>query len=364
MSIEVNRLCGKNGVIIQLILNQPKSLNALTTNMIEQLLECLDLYEKDETVKAIWLEGAGDKAFCAGGDVVMLYHSMKNTAANAIPEEAAEFFTKEYSLDYKLHQYAKPVIVWADGIVMGGGLGIAVAGSHRIVTERSMIAMPEVTIGLYPDVGASWFFQRMPGKVAEFLGMTGARMNAADALFSKLADHFICSENKQAVLDELLSLPFLKTHQEVTNVISKLEQGKLLPESNLRKHFDLINALHSNPILSEIVQQYESADFQDKWLQRARATLNKGCPMTLALVQEQIERGKYLSLKEVFQMELIVSVNCAMHNDLSEGIRALLIDKDGQPDWSLKHVDEILPEHRKQFFMPPWQGKHPLIDIE
>jgi enoyl-CoA hydratase/carnithine racemase len=339
------------GLLGKIVLDKPKALNALSTDMIEAMQATLDDWAKDDQVKVVWIEGAGEKAFCAGGDVVMLYHSMQETSEGDVPTKAHEFFTKEYCLDQTIHNYEKPVIIYADGIVMGGGLGVAVGGSHRIVTERSMIAMPEVTIGLYPDVGASWFFNRMPGKCAEFLGMTGARMNAADALFTKLADYAVNTEDLGAM--QLAILESDGTHDGITAAIQSNQMERRVHESQLWVNYELINELMAPVDLSDVVQQFRDLETEDKWLLFAAKALLGGCPMTLYLVREQIKRAKHMSLAEVFEMELIMSTQCAMHPDLPEGIRALLIDKDGNPQWSVASVDDITPEMVEEFFTQP-----------
>ena len=339
------------GLLGKIVLDKPKALNALSTDMIEAIQATLDQWATDDQVQAVWIEGAGEKAFCAGGDVVMLYHSMKATEPGDVPAKAAEFFTKEYRLDQTIHQYQKPIIIWADGIVMGGGLGVAVGGSHRVVTERSMIAMPEVTIGLYPDVGASWFFNRMPGKCAEFLGMTGARMNAADALFTKLADFAVASEDLAEL--QLAILGSDGTHDGITEAIQAVQMEQRVHESQLWVNFELINELMAPVQLSDVVAQFAALETKDKWMSFAAKALLTGCPITLRLVREQIKRAKHMSLEEVFKMELIVSTQCAMHADLAEGIRALLIDKDGQPKWSVSSVDEITDELISGYFEQP-----------
>ncbi|MCX7553825.1 enoyl-CoA hydratase/isomerase family protein [Marinicella sp. S1101] len=342
------------GLLGKIVMDKPKALNALSTDMIEAMQATLDKWAENDAVKVVWIEGAGDKAFCAGGDVVMLYHSMKETAAGKIPQKAHEFFTKEYHLDQTIHEYPKPVIVYADGIVMGGGLGVAVGGSHRIVTERSMIAMPEVTIGLYPDVGASWFFNRMPGKCAEFLGMTGARMNAADALFTKLADFAVATDDLADM--QLAILESDGSHDGITQAIQASQMEQRVHESQLWVNYELINELMAPTDLVDVVQQFKDLETEDKWLGFAAKALIGGCPMTLHLVREQITRAKHMSLKEVFAMELIMSTHCVMHPDLAEGIRALLIDKDGQPQWSATSVDEISTEQVQVFFQQPNLG--------
>ena len=339
------------GLLGKIVLNKPKALNALSTDMIEALQATLDLWADDERVKVVWIEGEGEKAFCAGGDVVMLYHSMQETAAGEVPAKAHEFFTKEYQLDQTIHTYPKPVIIYADGIVMGGGLGVAAAGSHRIVTERSMIAMPEVTIGLYPDVGASWFFNRMPGRCAEFLGMTGARMNAADALFTGLADFAVATDDLADM--QLAILESDGSHDGITAAIQSVQMEQRVHESALWVNYELINELMAPVNLVDVVQQFKDLDTEDKWLSKATAGLIHGCPMTLYLVREQIKRARYMSLAEVFAMELVVSTQCAMHPDLPEGIRALLIDKDNQPQWSVSDVADITPAMVEAYFTEP-----------
>ncbi len=351
MGIQVSTIETSFGLLGKIILDKPKALNALSTDMIEAMQVALDDWAENDQVKAVWIEGAGEKAFCAGGDVVMLYHSMKETAEGDVPAKAAEFFTKEYHLDQTIHEYAKPIIIWADGIVMGGGLGVAVGGSHRIVTERSMIAMPEVTIGLYPDVGASWFFNRMPGKCAEFLGMTGARMNAADALFTKLADFAVAAEDKDQLMTAIGETD--GSHEGITDAIQAIQMEQRVHESALWMNYELINELMAPTDLSDVVAQFEGLETDDKWLSRAKASLLGGSPMTLALVRAQIEMAKHMSLGEVFAMERIMSTQCAMHPDLQEGIRALLIDKDGTPQWSVSSVEDITEDMLAEYFIEP-----------
>ena len=178
-------------------LNSPKTLNALSIEMIISMTEKLEVWEEDSSVKAVIMLSTSDRAFCAGGDVVSLYNAMVEN------KNAGEFFKYEYFLDQYIHNYKKPIIALADGIVMGGGIGIMNGASHRIVTERSMLAMPEITIGLFPDVGGSYFLNKMPGNVGKFLALTGARLNGADAKFVSMADYFISSELISVLKDAL-----------------------------------------------------------------------------------------------------------------------------------------------------------------
>ncbi|MES2745310.1 MAG: enoyl-CoA hydratase/isomerase family protein, partial [Bdellovibrionota bacterium] len=194
----------------RITLNSPKTLNALNLEIILLVQEILHRFERDPRIAAVFIDGSGDKAFCAGGDVKSIRQrilDMRERGQSPVPL-ARVFFENEYKMDYAIHRYPKPVIVWGDGIIMGGGIGIAAGASHRIVTETTTLAMPEITIGLYPDVGASYFLPRMPGRVGLFLGMTAGRMKAADALYVNLADHFVPRANKQKLLQSLQAASF------------------------------------------------------------------------------------------------------------------------------------------------------------
>lgn len=337
---------GQLGVIT---LDKPKALNALSLTMIEHIQQALDQWLSDDKVKAVWIQGSGDKAFCAGGDVVALYNSIKQSKGKA--QHAIDFFTQEYHLDQTIHQYPKPIIVWGDGIVMGGGIGLMVGASHRIVTERSMIAMPEVTIGLYPDVGASWFFNRMPGKCGEFLGMTGARMNAADAIFVKLADYAVNSDGYNDLQQAILNSD--GTHQGISQAIQSTAMATPLQQSKLWQNFELINQLMQALTLSELINGVKALKTDDKWLQMAQKTMLNGSMLSIALVREQIKRAKHKSLSQVFTMEHHMSIRSTTNPDLAEGIRALLIDKDGQPNWQIKSPEQINQQLIQSFFQPP-----------
>ncbi|MGL5358870.1 MAG: enoyl-CoA hydratase/isomerase family protein, partial [Shewanella sp.] len=189
-------------------LNVESALNALDLDMVRKLSQQLTLWQHDPLIAAVVLDGSGDRAFCAGGDVRALYQASM-TKPGELSQAAEVFFTEEYRLDYLLHTYGKPVLVWGDGIVMGGGLGLMAGASHRVVTETSRIAMPEVTIGLYPDVGGSYFLNRMPGKLGLFLGLSAYQLNAADACYVGLADHYLNRDDKELMFDAMATLDWV-----------------------------------------------------------------------------------------------------------------------------------------------------------
>ncbi len=345
-------------------LNTPKSLNALSLDMIDLLTPQLRAWQQDESVAAVWLEGEGEKAFCAGGDIVRMYQSMVDTPAGERNRYIENFFSREYQLDYLLHTYGKPVVCWGHGIVMGGGLGLLSGCSHRVVTERSRIAMPEITIGLHPDVGGSWFLSRMPGNTGLFLGLTGANINAADALYLGLADRALASESKAEVFAALTALPFdidrAANHARISALLRAQQlHADDLPASTVREHFDHINRVCDADSLPALVAQLCAYDGDDEWLAKAAKTLARGCAQTAWLVWEGQRRVRQLSLADAFRMEWTMSVQCAAHGDFQEGVRALLIDKDGKPAFRYQDVAQVPASYVEEFFTCPVQP-HPL----
>lgn len=345
-------------------LNAERSLNSLTLAMVDLLQDKLTAWEHDAAIACVFLQGAGDKALCAGGDVVAL-HSGAAAYGEALPNNAAiEFFTREYALDYHVHTYAKPIVVWGNGIVMGGGLGLMAGASHGVVTETSRMAMPEITIGLYPDVGASWFLNRAPGRSGLFLGLTGASFNAADAKFLGVADCFVTHRHKEAVLEGLCQLRFDDPMADVSEVLRAFERRCIdeQPQGNVERHFDTIQALTGADSVVQLFDAITAYQGEDSWLGKAAAGLQNGCPITPYLVQEQLRRSRSMTLADVFRMELTLSSNCARGGHFKEGVRALLIDKDRNPQWTPDRVEAVSREDVEAFFVEPWE-RHPLADL-
>lgn len=349
-------------------LNAEKSLNSLSVEMVDLLTPQLKTWQQDPTITCVILNAAGEKAFCAGGDIRRLYDTMIECGAHKSNDYAEAFFENEYRLDYLIHKYQKPLIVWGHGIVMGGGIGLMSGASHRIVTEKSRLAMPEINIGLYPDVGGTWFLNHAPGRTGLFLGLTGANINAADALFVGLADRFLPHESQQQVIEALCNADWEDKAHDAAGIVSKVlrrfEDLDQLPESEVRNHYDLIQQVTDGDNLPEIAEKIVAIDSDEKWLQKAVAGLKNGCPTTAHLVYQQLKRGKKLSLEAVFQMELIMSLQCSRHPDFPEGVRALLVDKDGQPKWQHSSVAEVPDSWVEEHFTAPWgDGENPLKDI-
>ncbi|HEX4975460.1 MAG TPA: enoyl-CoA hydratase/isomerase family protein [Pseudomonadales bacterium] len=349
-------------------LNNERTLNALTLEMIHSLYAALQRWQADSAVVAVFLQGAGDKAFCAGGNVRSIYDSVKAHPQQIPNQLALDFFASEYRLDYLIHCYKKPLIVWGHGIVMGGGIGLMAGASHRVVTEKSRLAMPEISIGLFPDVGATWFLNRAPQNSGLFLGLTGAQLNAADALFVGLADAALPHAQRDFVLDQLKMAQwsddaFLNS-ELVNRILRNAGRGMELPTSNVRKFFDLINESTQADSLPNIVEKLLQTACDDPWWQTAIQKLKIGCPTTAHLVYQQLQRGKKLSLVEVFQRELIMALQCVARADFVEGVRALLVDKDQRPQWQFADVGAVPVAWVEQHFMPPWSNQtHPLADL-
>jgi len=363
-------LAAQNGKKIGVAtLNSEKSLNALSLPMVESLLPQLQAWQADNSISMVLLQGAGDKAFCAGGDIRDLYKAMLDKPDEYAPY-VEEFFTKEYTLDYLIHTFGKPVLVWGNGIVMGGGLGLMAGASHRVVTATSRIAMPEMAIGLYPDVGASWFLNRMPAGCGLFLGLTGASINAADAKFIGLADNFLLHERKDALLQKLLGINWGDTialnHQKLSDVLrSEEDQCRTqMPLSNIRPHQGDIEALAKHDSLQSVIAAVNSMQGEDKWLQKAKESLAYGSPITAHIVFELLKLGQSKILADSFRLELGLSVQCGKLGEFTEGVRALLMDKDLQPKWQYKTVDEVPQSVIDELFRSPWAAnEHPLRDL-
>ncbi|RZQ52875.1 enoyl-CoA hydratase [Pseudoalteromonas phenolica] len=343
-------------------LNVPKALNALNLDMIRLLAPQLTEWANDDAIALVVLKGHGDKAFCAGGDVVSLYKAM---AANDGNNHIETFFSEEYTLDYQIHTYEKPILLWGNGIIMGGGLGLMAGASHRVVTESARIAMPEITIGLYPDVGGSYFLNKMPAGVGLFLGLTGASINAKDAQFVGLADHFVNAELYGEVLANLLGTDWKNSaeynHGLLSEVLHSLQnQSSNEPESEIEPLQSVLAELETKDSLESQIDAILSLDATDnKWLTRAQKSLKHGSPLSAKLVSEQLKRAQGLSLADCFRLELGLSVAAGEFGEFKEGVRALLIDKDGAPNWQFENTQSVTDDAINNFFKSRWSA-HPL----
>jgi enoyl-CoA hydratase/carnithine racemase len=353
------RAATSNKIIAIATLNAPASLHALTLEMIRSLYAALLDWAADPAIACVVLQSSTDKAFCAGGDIRSLREAIQKNPGAMPNLEALAFFSEEYRLDHLIHTFQKPVVVWGSGIVMGGGLGLLAGASHRVVTPTTRIAMPEITIGLFPDVGGSWFLPRMPGRTGLFLGLTGASLNAHDALFTGLGDYFLAQDKRADIISELCAADWAADPHIVVDQLLRSASlaTDLLPVSEVRQHYDTINALTSSRDVGEVAAAIKAYDGDAVWLQRAAGALAKGAPSSIALTWEMQKRSPHLSLADVFRLELTVALQCCAHTDFAEGVRALLVERDNKPAWA--SVDDTVIAG---YFEAPWQ-QHPLADL-
>jgi len=324
-------------------LNRSKALNALDLAMVRTLKRQLREWERDPEIVAVTLRTAADGIFCAGGDLRALYASHQ-----AGDDRRQTFFSEEYALDQYLHAYGKPVVALVDGLVLGGGMGLVQAATLRVISERTRMGMPEVSIGFFPDVGGSYFLSRLPGRLGEYLGVTGQQVCAADALYAGLADVCVASARLSA-LDA--ALDHLDWHTPAAQTLSALLAGMSSPQldgGELHLHRAAIDAHFSQPDIHAICTalEHEHSD----WSARTLAMMQTRSPLAMGITLELLRRGRTLERADCFALEQHLGQKVFAHGEFIEGIRALLIDKDNTPHWNPARIAQLKPAHVQAFF--------------
>ncbi|GIC76451.1 enoyl-CoA hydratase/isomerase family protein [Moritella sp. F3] len=367
-SVLFDELATDDGHVIGIItLNKPRQLHALSADMFPLLRQQLFAWQDDKRIVSVLLTSTGERAFCAGGDVKSLQQALVNTDGNEAKQQiVSDYFIAEYQVDYLLHNFGKPLIVWGDGIIMGGGLGLFMGASHRVVTETARIAMPEITIGLFPDVGATWFLNRLPHPgVGLFLGLTGASINANDAKYLGLSEYLIPAAKYAVVIKALTSLdwqydPELHHHQ-VDKLLTAQYAEADFAAGNLAQHQALFTQLSAYTELADVMTCIQMQDSADTWLQTSIKKLLSGSPISAHILYRQVNQYRDLSLAACFQLELDLAVKVCLNADLVEGVRALLVDKDNQPHWLYQETDTVPVNFVDNLFSSPWTVEnHPL----
>jgi len=313
----------KVGQLGRITLNRPKALNALTHPMCLMMIEALEAWRLDDEVKAIVVDGAGEKGFCAGGDILKLHNSGK-----AGDDEAWLFWRDEYRLNTLIYHYPKPYVALIDGITMGGGVGVSVHGSHRVAGDRTMFAMPETGIGFHPDVGGAYFLPRLAGEIGTWMGLTGARLKAADCVAAGLATHYCPTSQYDALLAALESADL--GEEDALEVL--LEEFSGDPgDSDLAHTRGLIDAAFAGNRVEEIIARIEGAG--DSWSAKQAKILASKSPTALKLTLAALRKGESLSFEDVMRQDLRASSWCLKGRDFYEGVRAVIIDKDNTPVW-------------------------------
>jgi enoyl-CoA hydratase len=350
-------LVERPGPLVVVTLNRPRALNALTFAMCRALAAGMRRWAADDAVGAVWIEGAGDRAFCAGGDIRNVTETVEKDGVDA----ALPFFRTEYRLNAMLHHFAKPWVAILDGVVMGGGVGISIHGRHRIATERTRFAMPETGIGFFPDVGGTWFLPRLPGEIGMFLGLSGRPLTGADCLELGIATAFVPSERLPDLKRRLVELTagpdFAERLQGVFELFHEWPgTGELAPFSGR------IDACFSGRTLDGVFLKLEteSSGFGAELL----AVLGKKSPTSLAVAFEQLRRGRDLAtFDEAMRLEYRLVARFLAGHDFREGVRALIVDKDGHPAWQPRYLRDVDPEEVARYFAPLPGGDLDLTDV-
>lgn len=356
-------VCGQVGCIT---LNRPTALNALNLEMVRSIATVLLQWRVDPSVKAVAIRGTNRNgnfgAFCAGGDI-RFFHQ----AALAGSPALEDFFTEEYSLNHLIHNYPKPAIAFMDGVVMGGGMGLSQGASHRLVTSGTKMAMPETHIGLFPDVGGGYFLSRCPGRVGEWLALTGETLDGPTAITLGLADTLVDTEalpeawrklGQLEVVNSFSLSDWIATFSIATHAVSAVAMEHIDHYFSLNTIAEIVGALEANP---------------SDWTQATAATLRKRSPLMLHVVLEQVRRARNMGLADDLRMERDLVRHCfnTVHlgrsgasSETVEGVRALAVDKDHSPRWSPSRIEEVNPEMVAPFFISPWPPHaHPLASL-
>jgi enoyl-CoA hydratase len=330
----------RRGCLGLITLNKPKALNALSLSMVKNISSQLSNWERDDQVYAVVIQGAGEKSFCAGGNIRDLY-DQRGTEYGKI------YYTNEYLLNVKIFNFSKPFISLMDGVVMGGGVGLSVYGSHRIVTERSLFAMPETSIGLFPDVGASWFLPKCPGEIGMYLGLTGYRLSPADCLYIGVADSFVPSHSLALLINDLSNISNESGCIDEL-IIQYSDEAGLNTLSEVKENIDRCFSAES---IEKIIEKLNAED--NVWAADTIKIIMRMSPTSLKVTYRQLRIGKTIKeFENIMAMEYRIANCCFSEHDLFEGIRAVVVDKDRTPKWLPSKIEDINDEDINKYFIP------------
>lgn len=336
---EPDVLFAVEGGVGRITLNRPKALNALTHAMVLEITDRLHDWASDDAVREVVITGAGERAFCAGGDVVGI--AKRILAGEVGSGLSAEFFREEYRLNRIIRTYPKPYVAILDGITMGGGVGLSIHGRYRIATERTVLAMPEMAIGFFPDVGGGYVLARFPGKLGLYMALSGARARAADCLYLGAATHYLADENLAALVGAIGEAPIkelLDKHAEDPGAAPMVAQAAA------------IDRCFSPDSVEGILSALDAEG--GEWAEKTAATLRRMAPLSLKVAQRQLERAAALDFDADMVMEYRLCQRFMADHDFAEGVRAVLIDKDNAPAWRPASLEAVSDEAIEAYFAP------------
>ncbi len=337
---------GPLGVIT---LNRPEALNALTLEMIQAMDPQLEIWAHDPAVRAILVQGAGVRAFCAGGDLRAIYDLGPDAAQRMAEDADRDFFRHEYRLNWRIHHYPKPYIALIDGVTMGGGVGLSMHGSHRVAGERTLFAMPECAIGLFPDVGGGWFLPRCPGELGTFLALTGHQLKGADTVYAGIATHFVLADRLPALVSDLSRADWSGDPNAVVDRVLRAhttEPG----EVSLIADAPAIDRCFAADTVEEVIARLETED--GGWAATALKVIDRNSPTSLKVSLRQLRLGRDMDYDSCVTMEYRLSQRSLAGPDLFEGIRAVLVDKDRNPAWQPSALSDVTAAMVDRYFEP------------
>ena len=327
-------LLARDGRAGRITLNRPNVLNALDLDMIRGIRDALDTWRESPEIHAIVIQGAGERAFCAGGDI----RQIRDLVLAGRDEAVETFFATEYALNQAIAEYPKPYVALIDGVCMGGGIGVSVHGRIRVATEAALLAMPETAIGMFPDIGASYFLPRLPGALGVFLALTGTRMRGADAVHAGFATHFVPRAGLASLSAALA--------RDGVGVVA--EHTETLPPFSLAPHREAIDRCFGVASVPEIFARL-AAEGTD-WAREVAATLRSMSPASVLWSFELLRRGAHATLPQALATELALTRRVTHHHDYLEGVRAMVVDKDRRPQWQPARVEDVDPADTAAMF--------------
>ena len=337
-------LTRKTGPVGHITLNRPKALHALTLEMCHAMTAALTQWASDDDIKAVIIDHAeGSRGFCAGGDIAML----RNSALNDGGVSGRQFFHDEYQLNHQLFTYEKPIVAFMDGITMGGGVGIAMPAKFRVATENTRSAMPETGIGLFPDVGGGWYLSRLGGRLGQFLALTGARLDGAEALWTGLATHYVPSDMLDDIKARIIERP-----ERISGILS--EPVGTPPPARIEKNALLIAKHFASDTYEDILASLDKAvEAGDEWAAKERNTLGTKSPQTCKVALRQLATSLTLeTFAENMAMEYRIGARVLTRPDFAEGVRAVIVDKTNDPKWDPAEPEGVSEELLDQIFAP------------